>query len=94
MGARKRCSNLNRRFTAMVSHYLYEAEFCNPASGWEKGQVEKNVLDSRRRIWQCTPEFRSLVELNTWLRQRCLALWQELPHPEDKRRTLYGTVAN
>jgi len=23
----------------MVSHYLYEAEFCIPAAGWEKGQV-------------------------------------------------------
>ncbi len=29
----------------MVSHFLFEAEFCNPASGWEKGQVEKNVRD-------------------------------------------------
>jgi hypothetical protein len=27
----------------MVSHFLFEAEFCNPASGWEKGQIEKNV---------------------------------------------------
>ena len=81
--------DINRRFTAMVSHYLYEAEFCNPASGWEKGQVEKQVLDSRRRIWQGAPEFSSLAELNSWLRQRCLALWQELPHPEDKHRTLY-----
>ena len=26
---------------------LFEAEFCNPASGWEKGQVEKNVQDAR-----------------------------------------------
>ena len=24
---------VNKRFTAMVSHYLFEAEFCNPASG-------------------------------------------------------------
>jgi hypothetical protein len=24
---------------------------CNVASGWEKGVVEKNVQDSRRRIW-------------------------------------------
>jgi hypothetical protein len=23
----------------MASHYLFEPEFCNPASGWEKGQV-------------------------------------------------------
>jgi transposase len=81
--------DVNRRFTAMVSHYLYAAEFCNPASGWEKGQVEKNVQDSRRRIWQGVPGFKSLVELNSWLKQRCLDLWRELPHPEDKQRTVY-----
>ncbi len=79
---------VNARFTAMVSHYLFEAEFCNPASGWEKGQIEKNVLDSRRRVWQSAPAFKSLAELNAWLRQRCIDLWQELPHPEDKRRTV------
>jgi transposase len=80
---------VNKRFIAMVSHYLFEAEFCNPASGWEKGQVEKNVLDSRRRVWQSVPGFKSLVELNDWLKRRCSELWQELPHPEDKGRTVY-----
>ena len=80
---------VNKRFTAMVSHYLFDAEFCNPASGWEKGQVEKSVLDSRRRIWQGAPAFKSLAELNGWLTKRCLVLWQELPHPEDKMRTLH-----
>lgn len=79
---------VNQRFTAMVSHYLFEAEFCNPASGWEKGQIEKNVLDSRRRIWQGAPPFKTLAALNQWLHQRCVALWQELPHPEDRRRTI------
>jgi hypothetical protein len=39
----------------MASHYLFEPEFCNPASGWEKGQVEKNVQDARRRLWQAMP---------------------------------------
>jgi transposase len=28
---------VNARFMAMASHYLFDAEFCNPASGWEKG---------------------------------------------------------
>jgi hypothetical protein len=37
---------VNARFSAMVSHFLFEAEFCNPASGWEKGQIEKNVQDA------------------------------------------------
>lgn len=80
--------DVNKRFTAMVSHYLYEAEFCNPAAGWEKGQVEKNVLDSRRRIWAGAPTFKSLTDLNQWLKVRCIELWQELPHPQDKRRTI------
>ncbi|MCC9059317.1 IS21 family transposase, partial [Neisseria gonorrhoeae] len=39
--------DVNARFNAMVNHYLFEAEFCNPASGWEKGQIEKNVRDAR-----------------------------------------------
>ncbi len=42
---------VNARFKAMCSHYLFDADFCNVASGWEKGIVEKNVQDSRRRIW-------------------------------------------
>jgi hypothetical protein len=44
----------------MTSHYLFEAEFCNPASGWEKGQIEKNVQDARHRLWQTMPPFESL----------------------------------
>lgn len=79
---------VNRRFTAMVSHYLFEAEFCNPAAGWEKGQVEKNVRDARYQIWQGAPAFKSLAELNVWLKQRCLDLWKERPHPEDRSRTI------
>jgi len=80
--------SINKRFQAMVSHYLFEAEFCNPAAGWEKGQVEKGVRDSRHRLWQDAPAFASLEALNNWLQQRCLALWQELPHPEDRTRTI------
>jgi transposase len=79
---------INKRFQTMVSHYLFEAEFCNPAAGWERGQVEKQVRDLRSRLWQGAPAFGSLVDLNTWLAQRCRQLWQELPHPQDKRRTI------
>ena len=43
---------VNTRFAAMASHYLFDPDFCNVASGWEKGVVEKNVQDTRRRIWQ------------------------------------------
>lgn len=39
---------INARFEAMTGHYLFEPEFCNVASGCEKGIVEKNVRDRRR----------------------------------------------
>jgi transposase len=79
--------HVNLRFQAMASHYLFDAEFCNPASGWEKGQVEKNVQDARHRLWVPTPAFAHLTALNLWLEERCIALWREIPHGE-----LPGTI--
>ena len=60
---------VNARFSAMCSHYLFDPDFCNVASGWEKGVVEKNVQDSRRRIWieAASRRFGSFAELNAWL---------------------------
>ena len=74
--------DVNARFEAMVGHYLFDAEFCNPASGWEKGQIEKNVRDSRHRIWQKIPPMKSLNELNAWLTNECFSLWKQVKHPE------------
>ena len=71
---------VNARFAAMASHYLFETEFCNPASGWEKGQVEKNVQDARRRLWQKMPAFPDLDALNAWLEERCIEQWSEVAH--------------
>jgi transposase len=71
---------VNARFAALASHYLFEPEFCNPASGWEKGQIEKNVQDARRRLWQPVPSFPDLDTLNAWLEERCIALWSQIVH--------------
>lgn len=81
---------VNTRFAVMCAHYLFEPDFCNVASGWEKGVVEKNVQDSRRRIWldAQNQRFASFAELNTWLGERCQALWSELHHPEYKGLTV------
>lgn len=75
---------VNARFAAMAAHYLFDADFCNVASGWEKGVVEKNVQDSRRRIWveAARQRFGSFAELNAWLADRCRHLWTEIRHPE------------
>jgi hypothetical protein len=80
---------INARFAAMASHYLFEPEFCNPASGWEKGQIEKNVQDARRRLWQLMPSFPDIDALNDWLEEQCIAQWSEIQHGG-----LPGTVAD
>ena len=80
--------DVNARFSGMVSHFLFEAEFCNPASGWEKGQIEKNVQDSRHRLWHQAPNFDTLVDCNEWLQTRCIDLWHEIRHPELPQLTI------
>lgn len=79
---------INKRFLAMASHYLFDADFCNPASGWEKGQVEKSVQDGRYALWHKAPDFTSLRELNDWLESECVALWRSVPHPQQKPLTV------
>ena len=78
---------VNQRFAVMCAHYLFDADFCNVASGWEKGVVEKNVQDSRRRIWIEAQSIKwgSFAELNAWLAERCRALWEEIRHPDYKQ---------
>ena len=81
---------VNARFAAMSAHYLFDPDFCNVASGWEKGRVEKNVQDSRRRVWidASRQRFGSFEELNVWLGQRCRELWAEIRHPEHSQFTV------
>ncbi|MGH8831903.1 MAG: IS21 family transposase [Polaromonas sp.] len=81
---------VNARFTTMCAHYLFDTDFCNVASGWEKGVVEKNVQDSRRRIWLDAQKIQwgSFAELNAWLGERCRTLWADLRHPEYKELSI------
>jgi transposase len=75
---------VNARFEAMCGHYLFEPDFCNVASGWEKGIVEKNVQDRRRQIWVDVGDQRwaSLAQLNDWLAERCRTAWDSMAHPQ------------
>ena len=86
---------VNQRFAVMCAHYLFDADFCNVASGWEKGVVEKNVQDSRRRIWIEAQSIKwgSFAELNAWLAERCRALWEEIRHPDYKQFSVAEMLA-
>ena len=58
-------------FVGLRMHYLYEAIFCTPAAGHEKGAVENLVGTIRRRYLSPMPEVRDLAELNARLLAGC-----------------------
>ncbi len=79
----------NRRFLQMCSHHLVEPVACSPASGWEKGQVENQVGNLRDQLFRPKPRVKSLVELNAWLEDQCVAYAKRTKHPEFKDRTIW-----
>ena len=79
----------NPRFLALMSHYVIEPVACTPASGWEKGQVEKQVQDVRRRCFTPRRKVDSLAELNRRLIQELEQAAQTRPHPDDPSQTVW-----
>ena len=58
-------------YTHLSAHYGFNALFCNPAEGHEKGLVEGLVGWARRNILVPVPRVDSLTELNEALLERC-----------------------
>lgn len=58
-------------FSSLKAHYLFDSEFCNPASGNEKGTVENLVKFVRRNAMSPVPKVKSLDELNQKLLDWC-----------------------
>jgi transposase len=69
------------RFIAFRSHWGFQSEFCNAASGNEKGGVENEGGYFRRNHLVPLPAARDLAQLNELLRNGCRA---------DEQRTLEG----
>src|SRR5579862_199317 len=61
------------RVIAFRSHWGFTSEYCNPASGNEKGGVEGEVGRYRRNVLVPLPEARDLSELNEKLLAACVA---------------------
>ena len=55
---------ITERFARFREHYGFKAVFCNPESGWEKGNVEGKVGYSRRNFLVPVPRFISLPAYN------------------------------
>jgi transposase len=75
------------RFLALMNHYVMEPVACTPASGWEKGQVEKQVQDIRHQLFTPKLCFDDLESLNDWLLLRCNSLGSR-SHPERQDQTI------
>jgi transposase len=58
-------------FSSLKAHYLFDSDFCNPASGNEKGTVENLVKYVRRNALVPVPRVKSINELNQILIAWC-----------------------
>jgi transposase len=64
---------LNPRYAALASHYLFEPQFCMPARGNEKPDAESTVKAVQKRCATPVPRVADLDELNTFFRKWCEA---------------------
>lgn len=60
-------------FQKFRAYYTFEASFCTPGEGHEKGGVEGLVGFARRNFLVPTPKVETLEELNQHLLEECLA---------------------
>jgi transposase len=78
----------NPHFERLCAHYRVEPTACNPASGNEKGQVERQVKISRQQFFTPMPEGGSLQELNDRLASQLITYNKNHKHPEFKDKTI------
>lgn len=63
-------------FSKFRAYYNFEARYCNPAAGHEKGGVEGLVGFSRRNFLVPVPKADSLEQINEHLLRQCVAYGQ------------------
>jgi transposase len=78
----------NEQFLVMMNHYMIEPVACTPASGWEKGQVERQVQTLRKQVFEPMLSFATWNDFNAYLADMCHRHIQTLAHPEDKSSTV------
>lgn len=76
------------QFIALRTHYLYEATFCRPAKGSDKGGVENAGKEAVRKFFVPYPEVDSFEELNEYLHNECNKLLENNPKWEAEKAAL------
>ena len=75
------------RFLGFAREYGFFPRACNPASGWEKGKVERAIGYLRQNFWPLR-EFTGLQDVNRQVRQWLSDVAQQRTHQETKQRPL------
>ena len=57
-------------FSRFRAHYHFRVRFCNPYSGWEKGNVERKVDYNRANLFVPVPHFNEIEKYNQKLLAR------------------------
>jgi len=78
---------LQERFLEFSSLYLYQADFCNPARGNEKGRIENLIGFIRENFFVPIPKFATLEELNDRLLSFLISVARTKIHPESTDKT-------
>ncbi len=78
----------NAQFLALMNHYMIEPVACTPASGWEKGQIERQVRTLRKQVFEPMLAFNTWQEFNAFLLQQCENRILTALHPEDRTVTV------
>lgn len=78
----------NAYFERLCAHYRVEPTACTPASGNEKGIVERQVKIARQQFFTPMPEGGSLQELNDRLASQLATYNKTHKHPEFKDKTI------
>ena len=75
------------RFLAFAREYSFYPRACNPASGWEKGKVERAIGYLRQNFWPLR-EFTDLHDVNRQVRQWLAEVANRREHGETRQRPI------
>jgi transposase len=73
------------RFLGFAREYNFFPRACNPASGWEKGKVERSIGYLRQNFWPLR-EFKDLHDANRQVRQWLAEVANQRLHSETRER--------
>jgi transposase len=75
------------RFLGFAREYGFFPHACNPASGWEKGKIERAIGYVRQNFWPLR-EFTDLHDVNRQVRQWLAEVANQRVHRETRERPL------